>query len=84
MYSGVKRLTIRLGNRKFKRNIKIHGYDAIVEGVKHTSLLHMDFKTLSQQGFVNMFNTLLILQRFYPGININSEITVVEYRVLPF
>jgi hypothetical protein len=84
MLSGVKRLTIRLGNRKFKHDITIHGYPAIVESLKHTTLLHMDFQILSQQGFKNMFNTLMILRRFYPDINMNSEITVVEYRVLPY
>ena len=84
MLSGVKRLTIRLGHRKFARNITIHKYPAIVEGVKYTTLLHMDFQVLSQQGFKNMFNTLMILRRFYPEINMNSEISVVEYRVLPY
>jgi hypothetical protein len=84
MLSGVIRLTIRLGHRKFHRNINIHGYPAVVEGVKYTTLMHLDFKTLSQQGFKNMFLTLMILRRFYPDINMNSELTVVEYRVLPY
>jgi hypothetical protein len=84
MLSGVKRLTIRLGKRKFLRSVKIHGYDAVVEGYRHTSLLHLDFQTLTQQGFKNMFSTLMILQRFYSGIGVNSEITVVEYRILPY
>ena len=89
--SGVKRLTIRFGKRKFKPNITVRGdnpamvrYPAVVEGVKHTTLLHMDFETLRYQGFKNMFSTLMILRRFYPEINMNSEITVVEYRVLPY
>lgn len=84
MLSGVKRLTIRLGHRKFHKTITIHKFPAVVERLWHTSLLHMDFQTLSQQGFKNMFNTLMILRRFYPDINMNSEITVVEYRVLPY
>jgi hypothetical protein len=83
MLSGCKRLTIRLGKRKFQRSIKIHGYDAVVEGVKHTTLMHLDFVMLSQQGFRNMFSTLMTMQHYYPGISINSEITVVEYRILP-
>lgn len=82
--SGVKRLTIRLGKRKFHHTITIHGYPAVVESTIHTTLLHMDFQVLSQQGFKNMFNTLMILRRFYPDINMNSDITVVEYRVLPY
>jgi hypothetical protein len=84
MMSGVKRLTIRLGNRKFTKNIIIHGYPAVVERTWNTTLLHMDFLILSQQGFKNMFSTLMILRRFYPDINMNSEITIVEYRVLPY
>jgi hypothetical protein len=84
MLSCTRRLTIRLGKRYFQRSIKIHGYDAIVENVKHTSLLHLDFITLSQQGFTNMFKTLLILKRFYPKIDVNTPISVVEYRILPY
>lgn len=84
MLSCVKRLTIRRGKRYFRRSITIHGYPALVENWKHTTLLHLDFKILSEQGFKSMFNTLMILQRFYPGIGINDEITVVEYRMLPY
>ena len=82
MISGVKRLTIRLGKRNFRHNITIHGYNAVVESVRHTSLMHLDFEILRQQGFKNLFSTLMILRRFYPEININSELTVVEYRML--
>jgi hypothetical protein len=84
MLSCTKRLTIRLGKRYFQRSIKIHGYDAVIENVKHTTLLHLDFTTLSQQGFTNMFKTLLILNHHYPKIDINTPISVVEYRILPF
>ena len=84
MLSCTKRLTIRRGKRFFQRSITIHGYPAIVESWRHTTLLHTDFKILAEQGFKNMFNTLLILQRFYPGIDINTEITIVEYRMLPY
>src|SRR5205823_14067015 len=73
--SGVKRLTIRLGKRKFAKHIDIHGYPAIIENIKYTTLLHMDFEILRQQGYKNMFSTLMILRRFYPEINMNSEIT---------
>jgi hypothetical protein len=84
MLSGVKRITLRRGKRYFNKNVNIHGYNGVIESVKHTTLLHLDFTTLSQQGFKSMFNTLLILQRFYPKIDINTPISVVEYRILPY
>jgi hypothetical protein len=84
MYSGTKRLTIRLGHRKFRHDITIHGHPAVVNQVWHTTLLHMNFSTLVEQGFKNMFNTLYMLRRHYPEINMNSEITIVEYRMLPY
>lgn len=83
MLSGVKRLTLRLGHRKFQKNIMIHGYPAIVESVRYTTLMYLNFEILKTQGFINMFSTLMILRRFYPEITINSDLTVVEYRIVP-
>jgi hypothetical protein len=83
MLSGIKRHTIRLGKRKFASSITIHGRQAQVSWFKHTSLLHMDMKLLSNEfGFVSMFNALFTLQKFYPGITINDPITIVEYRLV--
>ena len=83
MLSGIKRHTIRWGKRKFARNITIHGRPAEVHWFKHTSLLHMDMKLLSNEfGFVSMFNALFALQKYYPGITINDPITIVEYRLV--
>ena len=82
MLSGVKRMTIRRGKRFYNRSINIHGYPAVVEEIRHTTLMHTDFTLLSQQGHRNMFNTLMTLQHFYPGITVNDVITIVTYRML--
>lgn len=83
MLSCLLRHTIRRGRRRFATNITIHGYSARVERFKHTSLLHADMRLLNQEfGWKSMFNALMGLQKYYPGLDINTPITIVEYRLL--
>jgi hypothetical protein len=83
MLSGITRHTIRKGKRKWRPNITIHGHPAYVHWFKHTSLLYMDMKLLSNEfGFTSMFHALYALQKFYPGITVNDSITIVEYRLV--
>lgn len=82
LLSGTKRVTIRLGKRKFTQNINIHGKQAVVHWYKHTTLLHIDFDVLRLQGFKTMFEAMVRLKEHYPAIDINTPITVVEFRIV--
>jgi hypothetical protein len=82
MLSGILRHTIRAGRRKFRPNITIHGYNAKVAFFKHTTLLHTDMQMLyTEFGWRTMFQAVMGLQKFYPGITVNDPITIVKYRL---
>lgn len=80
--SGVLLTTIRMGRRRFAKNVIIHGYPAIVERVKYSTLLHTDMDVFKRKGWQTMFNTLMSLKKYYPTIDLNSPITLVEYRLV--
>lgn len=82
MLSGIIRHTIRKGKRHFARSITIHGYPAVVSEVSYTTLLHADIKMLHQEfGFKSIFAALLALQRYYPGLTLNDQISIVAFRL---
>ena len=82
MLSGVKRVTIRIGKRKFSNFVDIHGYKAQVQWFKHTTLLHVNFDILKDHGYKTMFETLVRIKEHYPEIDLNTPITVVGFRVM--
>jgi hypothetical protein len=81
LLSGVRRATIRRGTRHFAKNITIHGYSAEVQKVTHTTLLHTPFSYLQEKGFKNLFQALMGLQKYYPGITLHDPITIIEFRL---
>lgn len=82
LLSGVRRTTIRKGTRYFAKNITIHGYKAEVQKTMHTTLLHTPFHFLEEKGFKTIFQALLGLQKYYPGITLHDPITIVEFRII--
>jgi hypothetical protein len=82
LLSGVKRITIREGTRRFSSNIIIHGRQAKTHWYKHTTLLHTDFTVLQGHGYKTMFEALIRLKEHYPKIDLNSPITIVEFRLI--
>jgi len=82
LMSGTKRVTIRLGKRSFAPFITIYGRKAEVQSVVHTQLLYTPFEVLQLQGFKHMFDALIKLQKYYPGITQTTQITIVTFRIL--
>jgi len=78
---GCKTTTIRKGHRYFKKNITIAKKPAIVNWQKHYILITVPLSFLIKEGFVSIFDALRKLQRYYPDINLNTPITVVEFRM---
>lgn len=79
--SGCKTYTIRKGHRHFARNITIHGHNAVVNGYKHYILSTVPLDIFVFDGFKNIFDMLRRMQKYYPDINLNTPVTVVEFRI---
>jgi hypothetical protein len=81
MMAGTKRITIRMGKRRFASNITVEGRGAVVHYFKHTTLLHCPLEILTREGFKTMFVALIKLREHYPELDLNTPITIVEYRI---
>lgn len=79
--TGCKTTTIRKGHRYFKKNITIAKQPAIVNWQRHYILSTVPLSILIKEGFTSIFDCIRKLQRYYPDINLNSPVTVVEFRL---
>ena len=78
---GCKTYTIRKGHRHFARNIKILNHNAIVNNYKHYIVSTIPLDILIAEGFKTIFDMIRKLQKYYPDINLNTPVTVVEFRM---
>jgi hypothetical protein len=79
--NGCKTTTLRKGHRYFKRNITIAKQPAIVNGFRHYILSTVPLEILVREGFLSIFDAIRKLQRYYPDINLNTPVTVIEFRM---
>jgi hypothetical protein len=79
--SGCKTTTIRMGYRYFKRYITIGKQPAVVNWQHHFILSTVPLTILMKEGFVSIFDAIIKLQRYYPNINLNTPVTVIEFRI---
>lgn len=79
--TGCKTTTIRKGHRCFKKNITIAKNPAVVNEFRHYILSTVPLEILTKEGFVSIFDALRKLQRYYPDINLNTPVTVIEFRM---
>ena len=79
--TGCKTTTIRKGHRYFKKNITIAKQPAVVNWQRHYILSTVPLTFLVKEGFISIFDAIRKLQRYYPDINLNSAVTVVEFRM---
>jgi hypothetical protein len=79
--TGCKTTTIRKGHRYFKKNITIAKQPAVVNWQRHYILSTVPLEVLVREGFLSIFDAIRKLQRYYPDINLNSPVTVVEFRM---
>src|SRR5258708_37271584 len=79
--SGCKYTTIRKGHRVFAKHITIAKHPAIVMQQHFYILSTVPLSILVAEGFKSIFDCLRKLQKYYPDININSPVTVIEFRL---
>ena len=79
--SGCRSWTIRKGHRYFAQRITIASYPAIVNGFKHYTLLTVPLEILVKKGYKSIFDAVRSLQVYYPDMNLNTPVTVVEFRM---
>lgn len=77
--AGYKRITIRRGKREFERDITINGEPAEVTSYYHFKLKDVPLIDLLDDGFSSFSHTLETLQKFYPDMTDESEVTVVRF-----
>ena len=78
---GCKTTTIRKGHRYFKKNITVGRQPAIVNWQRHYILSTVPIEILVKEGFKSIFDCIHKLQRYYPDINLNTPVTVLEFRI---
>jgi hypothetical protein len=76
---GCKQFTLRKGKREFMKSITINGKPAVVNHFKHYTLMHMPLDILVAKGFKSMFHALMEMKKYYPDLDMNSVMTVVEF-----
>lgn len=79
--SGCKKFSIRIGKRKFTRNITVFGFRAVVNNQYSCLLQEVPFTLFQNEGWVNIMQVLTGLRKIYPEINLVSTVTVVEFRL---
>lgn len=85
--AGCKTYTIRRGHRTFDKSIHIHSIGrpdwlaCIVNSYVHTILADVPFKVLEAEGYRSFRESLDTLRVFYPELDWDSEVTIVEFRL---
>lgn len=83
--AGCKMYSIRSGHRSFARSIRVFSGDysiaCITNSYTHTTLAEVPFIVLEAKGFRNLKEALDTLRTFYPEIEYESKVTIVEYRL---
>ena len=80
--SGIKCVTIRNGVRHYSPNITVYGYVAKVESQRVYKLSEVPFETLQKDGFTSFSHAISTLKEFYPEIEYDSPVTVIEFRMI--
>lgn len=82
---GSKVYSIRRGHRSFAKNLRVStGGDilsCITNAYTHTILSEVPFVILEAEGFRNFQEALDTLRIFYPEMKVDSEVTIVEFRL---
>lgn len=83
-----KGVTIRYGERMFANQVTIVNVDdigiscpATVDQVKYYMFCDIPFKVFLQDGFENFMEALWGMQKFYPELTPDSNMTVVYYHL---
>jgi hypothetical protein len=79
--AGTKRISLRLGARRFAKSIEVEGYHAIVNLQYVAPLRRIPFSIFWDEGWDNVENMLKSLNEVYPGATLDSMFTVVEFRL---
>ena len=84
--SGKKRITIREGHRDYTEGPVLIGCHLLdwatmkyIKSVKHKKLFQVSPREYREDGFDTKAEMLMGLSKFYPKINWESEVTVIEW-----
>lgn len=87
LLAGCKTFTIRRGHRSFDKSISIspigrpEKVNGIVNSYVHSVLSEVPFRVLEAEGWQSFRESLEALRVFYPELDWDSEITIVEFRL---
>lgn len=79
--TGTKRVSIRLGWRRFAPQVEVCGFRASVNSVKHLLLSGVDFEIFKAEGWNSVSQTLYNLRKVYPNIDWKDKVTIVEFHL---
>lgn len=87
LLAGCKTYTLRRGHRAFNKTIRVSNpsnrvvVSGIVNSYVHTILTEVPFKVLEAEGWRSFRECLDALRVYYPELDWNSEVTIVEFRL---
>lgn len=83
--SGCKMYSIRKGHRAFAKNLRVTSgeewINCITNTYTHTTFSEVPFFILESEGFQSFKEALETLRIYYPDIDYETKVTIVEFRL---